>query len=315
MPLAIAETKTLFAMSSTGSVEKVKQALARGGDPNAKLPEIGRTALHAATSKGHLEVVEVLLEHPGIDPNVDVSGNLGSALHLAAGPGHHKVVGLLLQHPEIVTDTTDRWGMTALHIAADQGHLEVVALLVQQPGADPNQATQGAKQGQTALHFAINLRSGRGHLDVVKFLLQQPGIDINLQDYQGDSALHKALGRLKTESAALLVKQPEININARSNTGDTALHLAAFMGKEEMLGLILDHSGVDVTATTNTGATALHEAVRGFGGSDVVRRLLANPNTDPNVRDNRGRTPIMSLLLESKHPLAQNGSLVTIFHI
>ena len=93
------------------------------------------------------------------------------------------------------------------------------------------------------------------------------------------------------------------------------MHVAAFMGNDEMLGLILDHSGVDVTATTNTGATALHEAVRGFGGSDVVRRLLANPNTDPNVRDNRGRTPIMSLLLESKHPLAQNGSLVTIFHI
>ena len=84
---------------------------------------------------------------------------------------------------------------------------------------------------------------------------------------------------------------------------------------DEILGLILDHPGVDVAATTNTGATALHEAGRGFGGSDVVQRLLANPYTDPNVRDNRGRTPIMNLLLEPKHQLAKKGARVTILHI
>ena len=62
--------------------------------------------------------------------------------------------------------------------------------------------------------------------------------------------------------------------------------MAPFFGQEEMLGLILDYHGVDVAATTNTGAAALHLSVRGWGTSNIVRRLLTNLNTDPNVRDN-----------------------------
>ena len=92
---AMAETKILLAMSATGNVEGVKEALQRGGDPN-KISEIGRTALHAAASKGHQEVVAVLLEHPGVDPNVCDHGGR-SALHFAVGGDHFKVVTLLLQ--------------------------------------------------------------------------------------------------------------------------------------------------------------------------------------------------------------------------
>ena len=56
---AMAETKTLIAMSAIGNVEAVKMALQRGGDPN-RISEIGQTALHAAASRGHQEVVAVL---------------------------------------------------------------------------------------------------------------------------------------------------------------------------------------------------------------------------------------------------------------
>ena len=96
----MAETKTLFAMSAIGNVEAVKMALQKGGDPN-KISEIGRTALHDAASKGHQEVVAVLLEHPGVDPNVVTLDTDWSSLHLAVSGGHYKVVALLLQQPGI----------------------------------------------------------------------------------------------------------------------------------------------------------------------------------------------------------------------
>ena len=95
----MAETKTLFAMSAIGNVEAVKMALQKGGDPN-KISEIGRTALHDAASKGHQEVVAVLLEHPGVDPNVSDHA-ARSALYFAVGGGHYNVVALLLQQPGI----------------------------------------------------------------------------------------------------------------------------------------------------------------------------------------------------------------------
>ena len=65
------------------------------------ISERGQTALHAAASKGHQEVVAVLLEHPGVDPNVVTLDTDWSSLHLAVSGGHYKVVALLLQQPGI----------------------------------------------------------------------------------------------------------------------------------------------------------------------------------------------------------------------
>ena len=95
---AMAETKTLIFMSSNGNVEGVKKALQRGGDPSKIFGT--QTALHAAASGGHEEIVAVLLEHPGVDPNC--YDKLGwSALHIAVHLGHYRVGALLLQQPGI----------------------------------------------------------------------------------------------------------------------------------------------------------------------------------------------------------------------
>ena len=134
----MAETKILLAMSATGNVEGVKEALQRGGDPN-KISEIGRTALHAAASKGHQEVVAVLLEHPGVDPNVVTLDTDWSSLHLAVSGGHYKVVARLLQQPGIEVNLPDNYGRTPLHFAAVRGTSpEIVELLLKQPGININ---------------------------------------------------------------------------------------------------------------------------------------------------------------------------------
>ena len=74
--------------------------------------------MHAAASKGHQEVVAVLLEHPGVDPNVSDHA-ARSALYFAVSGDHYKVVALLLQQLGIEVNLPHYIaGWTPLHIAA-----------------------------------------------------------------------------------------------------------------------------------------------------------------------------------------------------
>ena len=136
-------------MCSEGKIEELRKALARGTNPNKKLDSDGSTALHAAAVQGHLEVVALLLEQPGVDLTL-----------------------------------VDNHGWTALHLAAVQNHQEVVALLLQQPQVDLNAAVRN-REGYTALHLAAS----QGHQDILTHLLANPKTDTNVEDQDGDTPI------------------------------------------------------------------------------------------------------------------------------
>jgi len=128
--------------ASAGDVERVRELLKKGVDPNAK-NEYGDTPLHLAAFWGHVDVVKLLLEH-GADPNTqDKAGR--TPLHVAASMGHVDVVRLLLEHgadPSI----RNRDGKTPLDLAKERGHREVASLIEEwlrrggepsRPGATP----------------------------------------------------------------------------------------------------------------------------------------------------------------------------------
>ncbi len=74
----------LHKAASAGDVERVKELLKKGANPNTKDID-GQTPLHMAASGGHFDVVKLLLEH-GADPNVqDKDG--ATPLHKAASGG------------------------------------------------------------------------------------------------------------------------------------------------------------------------------------------------------------------------------------
>ena len=110
------------------------------------------------------------------------------------------------------------------------------------------------------------------------------------------TALHAAAAEGHREVVALLLEQSGVDLNAANNNGWTALHHAAAEGHEKILALLLDHPGIDDKATSNGGSTILHSACYGNCGPDILRRLLTNPDTDPNVKNLNGNTPIMILL-------------------
>ena len=157
-------------------------------------------------------------------------------------------------------------------------------------GFDPNQRLN--ESGIKALHIVAH----RGHQEMVSLLLQQPDIELNPRLDSGETPFHLAAAFGHQEVVALLLQQPGIDTNAVNPQGWTALHYAAANGQEEIVALLLDHPGIEAGATDIDGDTVLHIAVFGDAGPGVLRRLLACPTTDPNVKNQGGNTPIMCLL-------------------
>uniref|UniRef100_A0A3Q2XH14 Uncharacterized protein n=1 Tax=Hippocampus comes TaxID=109280 RepID=A0A3Q2XH14_HIPCM len=109
--------------------------LEKGGPPLESRDPEGRTALHVASWRGHVDAVDLLLKH-GADPNAqDVEGR--PPLHSAAWTGRVDVGRRLLLASTVDINLACHQGATALSVAAQQGRADVVALLLE-GGADPN---------------------------------------------------------------------------------------------------------------------------------------------------------------------------------
>ena len=173
----------LYNMCIVGNIEEVRKALTGGVDPTQKVGQSGFTALHAAAKGGHLVVVELLLEQPGVDVNAATDRGF-TVLHITAGFGHMEILALLLRQPGLDLNVATHGGSTALHLSAGHGHLEVVTLLLQQPQVDPNVRDQ---DGNTPI---MRLLKRNHNVDIKRACLQSfvdsNEVDLDGKDGEGD---------------------------------------------------------------------------------------------------------------------------------
>ena len=88
----------------------------------------GYTALIYATAWNHLDIVNVLMNHPGIDVNVQDQDN-STALHRAVEMNYPIILAKLLSDDRVDTSLKDKYNYTPLGYSIDIGRYKCVKIL------------------------------------------------------------------------------------------------------------------------------------------------------------------------------------------
>ncbi|XP_048759693.2 uncharacterized protein LOC125669279 isoform X5 [Ostrea edulis] len=138
--------------------------------------------------------------------------------------------------------------------------------------------------GNTAIHYAVS----HCNFDIVNLLLDTGAIDLNKQNKAGYTATMLAtLAYPQTDRQQDVIQRlfsmGDVNTKAAKD-GQTALMLAVGQGRKEMVQMLLD-VGANVNAQDNEGSTAVMCACE-HGHTDIVKILLAHPDCDASIADN-----------------------------
>ncbi|KAJ3100790.1 hypothetical protein HDU96_010226 [Phlyctochytrium bullatum] len=148
---------------------------------NKPVNSAGSLPLHIAASRGHIEVVVMLIDRAGALTDMPDSQN-ETALLKAAYNGHSDVITFLLdRNADPNHKDNDEW--TPLHNACSRGHYFAAKILIE-GGAEVN------SQSKTGFTPLMNAAS-KGFIDIVQLLLQSfadPLIPNNFGEYAYDLA-------------------------------------------------------------------------------------------------------------------------------
>jgi ankyrin repeat protein len=179
------------------------------------------TALHFASSGGHLDVVQYLIEQRQLHAH-GIEQSDTTPLHLACREGHLEVVKYLSSIEECQFGIEDKntYGLTALLAACIHHRIEVVKYLIHQWHVNINAIDN---RGFTALHYASQ---NSGDLELVQYLTNKCHLDVEIQDYYGETALHKAISDGNMLIVQYLIEEYHADIAVTNNNGENVLDLA-----------------------------------------------------------------------------------------
>ena len=197
-----------------------------GQDVNAKCGNHG-TPLHAASYKGNVDAVSLLLDHGAEVNATNKRGN--TPLCAAYDGGHLQVMELLLEHGAALDIRYDGRGLL-IHDASCRGRAEVIRWLLQH-NADVN-ATSSSNY--TPLHWALMGEPG----DVVQILLDY-GADIDAMS-EGGTPLSVAVNCGRFDVTRLLLERGA-DVQIRTKRGSTLFQVATRNGNTQIAQLLLEH--------------------------------------------------------------------------
>merc|ERR1712141_956644 len=152
--------------------------------------------------------------------------------------------------------------------------------------------------GNTSLHYSVS----HGNFDVVSVLLDSKVANPNILNKAGYTCIMLiSLAHINNETHRAVVRRlfatGDVNIRA-SQHGQTALMLAVSHGRLDMVQVLVE-AGADLNIRDEDGSSALMCAAE-HGQTEIVKHLLAHPDTDIFAKDNDGLTA-MAVAMEAGH--------------
>ncbi|CAG2223098.1 unnamed protein product [Mytilus edulis] len=289
----------------------------------------GNIPLHLACMKGHIEIVQnlienkssidianneglkpfvyaceinatavakVLLHHCGKWINVNEKyqkRNNGSVLHIVCAKGFVNLVLLLLNHNAKV-DLLDGSGCIPLHVANSSAVVKALldynANINQVDFFEKAEINQKTKTELRPLHAACQSES----IEIVKILIEN-GARINSAK-PCISPLHEAC-RIGNESIVNFLIESNASINHKTKDGLTPLHQACMNDRVIVAKKLLDNK-VNVNDESKYGWTALYfSSAKGFR---TIVDLLLQHGANVNIWDEDKVSPLMAACKENK---------------
>jgi len=274
------------------------------------------TALHAVCLKGYTQLVEDLLNEPEALVLWNAQDiNNDTALDLAIREGHLDVVQtmllyatrqldkLALAQEEDVPNELYSIPTTALMQAVEGNHLQIVQVLLRYKYAHFDiDVNLEDDDGNIALHLAIE----ENNLEIVEELLSHASIDVNrVSRVSLQSPLMWAIRNDSADILHCLLEREELDFLV---DGENPLYYAAKHGFVESVRALLDCSRVnDLNAENEFGFTSLGTALNN-GHEEAALALISDTRTDvtSNQKNLKGLTPFEYALRDS--------SLVSVVH-
>jgi Ankyrin repeats (3 copies)/Ankyrin repeats (many copies) len=177
----------------------------------------------------------------------------------------------------------DEYGNTPLHMAARFFQAGIVKLLLE------NSAKSNicSNRDRTPLHEALQAFTD-GNLEMIEekkkivFLLLKAGSNVNVDDEEGYTPLHYAIGANLIDVVKAFL-DAGAHINAKDKIGDTPLHTAVrcYQDKTDMVRLLVERGAdIKIRNDDSQNETPLEMAIR-FKKTEVVKLLRNAQNYKP----------------------------------
>ncbi|XP_033898224.3 E3 ubiquitin-protein ligase MIB2-like isoform X2 [Acipenser ruthenus] len=255
-----------------GFTEVVRVLSEHNADINLQ-DSYGDTPLHDAIAKDFRNIIEILTDVPNID--FTQQNNRGfNLLHHAALKGNKLAMEKILARARQLADVKKEDGFSALHLAALNNHREVAEVLIKEGRCDINIRNN---RNQTPLQLAVT----QGHAEMVQLLVTE-GADVNVEDEDGDTAVHIALSRQQLASTMAAMEGEGSSLYTR-------LQGSGLLGNQELnvgaaIACFLAQEGADINYANHKGKSPLDlvtdgmivQLIKNFSEKHRLQQLQSN---------------------------------------
>lgn len=256
---------------------------------NAK-DEHGRSLLQWAIEAGYVDIVDELLQHPGIEVNQII--NETPLLFTALEKNNVLLFHRLVTYPDTDLNIRDTYD-NLLTEACRLDRPEQLALLLTHL---ENRINECDLKGRTPLNKAVMY----GHIKCLEVLLEYDNLDINAQDAMGYTALMVAVTQYRNQAIDLLISHPKINFELRNNEGNNVLMLALSLSYDKKSVALALSSKCRLDFIPNLKRETVLTLAATNGHLELVNKLLNHPYHIPRATDKHIINSLMGALKAGK---------------